>query len=263
MPPALTGTVDVAVDGAGGVVEGERFAVRASPSAGPADRRAALPPPRAAPPAQAARLAPGGWPGRAAVAAPAQATGGATPAGLASGHRMGPGCDGVKAKAEDGQAPRSSGLSCAAEWAYTGLARTTASTAMSVSTQDRLWGSLRGTGVRMAELPSGTVTFLFTDIEGSTARWEQPARGDAASRSPGTMRSSERRSSSTAATSSRRWATPSTPCSLAPRTPSRRRWMPSAGSRPSRGARSGRCGCGWRCTPARPRSATATTTARR
>src|SRR3954471_18407856 len=25
---------------------------------------------------------------------------------------------------------------------------------------------------RMAELPSGTVTFLFTDIEGSTTRWE-------------------------------------------------------------------------------------------
>src|SRR5262245_4669977 len=25
----------------------------------------------------------------------------------------------------------------------------------------------------MAELPSGTVTFLFTDIEGSSARWEQ------------------------------------------------------------------------------------------
>src|SRR4051812_14346022 len=25
----------------------------------------------------------------------------------------------------------------------------------------------------MADLPSGTVTFLFTDIEGSTARWEQ------------------------------------------------------------------------------------------
>src|SRR5437773_10813235 len=24
----------------------------------------------------------------------------------------------------------------------------------------------------MAELPSGTVTFLFTDIEGSTTRWE-------------------------------------------------------------------------------------------
>ena len=25
----------------------------------------------------------------------------------------------------------------------------------------------------MASLPSGTVTFLFTDVEGSTARWEQ------------------------------------------------------------------------------------------
>ena len=24
----------------------------------------------------------------------------------------------------------------------------------------------------MAELPTGTVTFLFTDIEGSTAQWE-------------------------------------------------------------------------------------------
>ena len=33
----------------------------------------------------------------------------------------------------------------------------------------------------MAELPSGTVTFLFTDIEGSTTRWvRQPkAMGDA------------------------------------------------------------------------------------
>jgi len=39
-------------------------------------------------------------------------------------------------------------------------------------------GTLRvarlATGVEgMVELPSGTVTFLFTDIEGSTARWEQ------------------------------------------------------------------------------------------
>ena len=31
----------------------------------------------------------------------------------------------------------------------------------------------------MAELPTGTVTYLFTDIEGSTALWEQQA--DAAS----------------------------------------------------------------------------------
>src|SRR2546426_2809464 len=28
-------------------------------------------------------------------------------------------------------------------------------------------------GVLMAELQTGTVTFLFTDIEGSTKRWEQ------------------------------------------------------------------------------------------
>jgi hypothetical protein len=39
----------------------------------------------------------------------------------------------------------------------------------------------------MATLPSGTVTFLFTDIEGSTCRWDEqpdamkqgPAREDA------------------------------------------------------------------------------------
>src|SRR5215212_8139843 len=32
----------------------------------------------------------------------------------------------------------------------------------------------------MAELPSGTVTFLFTDIEGSTARWERDRQAMAA-----------------------------------------------------------------------------------
>ena len=33
----------------------------------------------------------------------------------------------------------------------------------------------------MAELPSGTVTFLFTDLEGSTRLWEEhgDAMGDA------------------------------------------------------------------------------------
>ena len=31
----------------------------------------------------------------------------------------------------------------------------------------------RGRGERVAELPSGTVTFLFTDLEGSTRRWEE------------------------------------------------------------------------------------------
>jgi predicted ATPase/class 3 adenylate cyclase len=36
---------------------------------------------------------------------------------------------------------------------------------------DRLWSGCRGYTV--AELPSGTVTFLFTDIEGSTRLWEE------------------------------------------------------------------------------------------
>ena len=31
----------------------------------------------------------------------------------------------------------------------------------------------------MPDLPSGTVTFLFTDIEGSTARWERNRTGTA------------------------------------------------------------------------------------
>ena len=29
----------------------------------------------------------------------------------------------------------------------------------------------------MRELPTGTVAFLFTDIEGSTTRWEQLGKG--------------------------------------------------------------------------------------
>ena len=90
----------------------------------------------------------------------------------------------------------------------------------------------------MAELPSGTVTFLFTDIEGSTARWEEPARGDARRARP------PRRADPSGHRRARRphrqddGRRRSTPCS--PR-PGRRRGgagLPSAGSRPSRGARS-------------------------
>src|SRR5687767_5435473 len=33
-------------------------------------------------------------------------------------------------------------------------------------------GRHASSGVPMVELPTGTVTFLFTDIEGSTTRWE-------------------------------------------------------------------------------------------
>ena len=46
----------------------------------------------------------------------------------------------------------------------------------------------------MAELPSGTVTFLFTDIEGSTTRWEhQPeAMGAALARHDALVRAAIR-----------------------------------------------------------------------
>src|SRR6266511_3929147 len=41
-----------------------------------------------------------------------------------------------------------------------------------LSWQGAASGEQSGRGRRMAELPTGTVTFLFTDIEGSTAHWE-------------------------------------------------------------------------------------------
>ena len=42
----------------------------------------------------------------------------------------------------------------------------------------------RGEGRAMADLPTGTVTFLYTDLEGSTALWERAAGGDAGGRRP-------------------------------------------------------------------------------
>jgi class 3 adenylate cyclase len=36
----------------------------------------------------------------------------------------------------------------------------------------------------MPDLPSGTVTFLFTDIEGSTALWERDGATAIVTRSP-------------------------------------------------------------------------------
>ena len=46
-------------------------------------------------------------------------------------------------------------------------------------------------GVGVAELPSGTVTFLFTDLEGSSRLWEQhpDAMGDALARHDAILRS--------------------------------------------------------------------------
>ena len=107
----------------------------------------------------------------------------------------------------------------------------------------------------MADLPTGTVTFLFTDIEGSTRLWEQ--HPEAMRGGPRPPRRPRRRGhrSSTAASSSRAGAraTASSPSSPAPPTPSpppapsSRRSLAEPWPTPRR-----RCGCGWRCTPARP-----------
>ena len=103
----------------------------------------------------------------------------------------------------------------------------------------------------MPELPRGTVTFLFTDIEGSTALWERdrgrwrprssatwhPARGAIAAHGGvhfKTIGDACRRPFPTApAASPRRW------------TAQRRFWR-------GLGRPIGRCACAWRCTPARP-----------
>ena len=112
----------------------------------------------------------------------------------------------------------------------------------------------------MAELPSGTVTFLFTDIEGSTTRWEhQPEAMGAALACHDTLVRTAIHEHNGHVVKTMGDAFHAVfvraPDAVAAALEA------SAGSRPSRGARSARSGCGWRCTPAPPRSGTATTTA--
>ena len=120
------------------------------------------------------------------------------------------------------------------------------------------WVIMRGDGgsARAGPSPSSSPTSRAAPSAGSATprRWRP--------RSPATTRCCARRSRRTAATSSRPSAMPSAP-------PSPRRDALGGGAR--RAARAGaepwgevgRSGCGWRSTPARPRSATATTSARR
>ncbi len=103
-------------------------------------------------------------------------------------------------------------------------------------------------------LPTGTLTFLFTDIEGSTQRWEQQREAHGARPSCATTRSCARPSSRMAGTCSRRWGTRSVRPSPTPTTPCRPRWPPSKLWPPSPGRPSAptspTCACAWASTPA-------------
>jgi hypothetical protein len=110
-------------------------------------------------------------------------------------------------------------------------------------------------GNRVADLPTGTVTFLFTDLEGSTRRWEDDRDAmraavarhdelldDAITGNGGVVFS--RMGDGVAA-------------AFGPRSTLRSRW------RPSRGVRPGRCGPGWGYTRVRaPWSGISTTVIR-
>ena len=87
----------------------------------------------------------------------------------------------------------------------------------------------------MSGIPTGTVTFLFTDIEGSTRLWEQhpDAMRPALARHDALL--ARRHRDTTAATSSRPSATPSAPPSPPPPMPSPRPWPPAGAARRSRG----------------------------
>jgi transcriptional regulator with XRE-family HTH domain len=127
--------------------------------------------------------------------------------------------------------------------------------------KEPLAGAAPGAPQPSAPLPSGTVTFLFTDIAGSTQLWEQhPAAMPSAL---AMTRSSAYRSKPTAAMSSRPPATRSAPCSLLPLMRWRRAWPSSERLPAKRGARRACCACAWLCTAAPPKRTTATTPAHR
>ena len=66
----------------------------------------------------------------------------------------------------------------------------------------------------MSELPTGTVTFLFTDIEGSTRLLQELGREDTPSSKTGTRRSCGAPSRTAEARRSAPRGTPSSPFSL-------------------------------------------------
>src|SRR6266498_698500 len=114
----------------------------------------------------------------------------------------------------------------------------------------------------MAELPTGTVTFLFTDIAGSTVLWEQhpQAMPDALARHDAILRAAiAAHGGAIFHTAGDAFCTAfaGAPAALASALAA------SARSRPNPGARAARCGCAWRCTLERSNCAMAITSARR
>ncbi len=101
----------------------------------------------------------------------------------------------------------------------------------------------------MSELPSGTVTFLFTDIEGSTTRWEQhrDAMQVALARHDAILREAIEAHGGVVF---KPWETRSMPPSPRLRTPWLPPSLPSTRSTVKHGTLAlARCASGWRCTP--------------
>ena len=116
-----------------------------------------------------------------------------------------------------------------------------------------------------ADLPTGTVTFLFTDIEGSTRLWESvPDAMEVALEQHNRLLTEVIEGHGGVVVTSRGEGIVSSQCFPA-RWPRSRRLAPASSPfMPSRGRRVRRCGCGWGCTPGKHgrAAATASTTGR-
>ena len=115
----------------------------------------------------------------------------------------------------------------------------------------------------MAELPSGTVTFLFTDIEGSTRLWEEhpDAMRDALARHDELLREAiEAHGGYVVKTTGDGFHAAFADRGRGGGRPRSRR---SGRSTVRRGRCRSRCGCGWVCTPGWRRCVMVTISVRR
>ena len=110
-------------------------------------------------------------------------------------------------------------------------------------------------------LPSGTVTFLFTDVEGSTRLWAADRRAMSASLAVHDAIVRSAIESAGGYVCSPRRGIPSRRRSAGPPTPWRLRSKPKWSLQGHRG-QDRRCGYGWGCTLARPRNAAVTISGR-